>query len=106
MKSSISTSFKDEKLALKYIISSWKSECTPLEARATLNINDEIEYVVDINPHRHHKFIPGAGKEVMPPEFLRKYKPDVTVMMNPVYCDEIQELLDDLGVNTEIIPVQ
>jgi hypothetical protein len=37
---------------------------------------------------------------------LRKCKPDVTVMMNPVYCDEIQELLDDLGVNTEIIPVQ
>jgi hypothetical protein len=89
MKSFISTFFKDEKLELKYIILSWKSECTPLEARATLNIKGEIEYVIDINPHRHHKLIPGVGKEVMPPEFLRKYKPDITVVMNPVYCDEI-----------------
>jgi SAM-dependent methyltransferase len=83
----------------------WGSGSKCVSFLTTLNVKDEIEYVIDINPHRHGKFIPGAGKKIMPPEFLKKYKPDVTVVMNPAYCDEIRQMLDYMEVNTEVISV-
>lgn len=70
-----------------------------------LSIEDEIDYVVDINPYLHGKFILGFGKKIVPPEFLKEYKPDVTIVMNPIYCDEIQQMIDDMGVITEIVSV-
>ncbi len=64
-----------------------------------------VEYVVDINPYRHGKFIPSIGKEIKPPEFLRGYRPDLVIVMNPIYRDEIQEMLDVLNVTAEVISV-
>jgi len=71
----------------------------------TLGVKDEIGYVVNINPYLHGKFLPGAGKKIMPAEFLKKYKPDVTIVMNPIYYDEIRQMLDDMEVNTEVISI-
>lgn len=64
-----------------------------------------IQYIVDINPYRHGKFIPGLGKEIMSPEFLKAYQPDQVIVMNPIYAQEIQKMLDQMGVNSEIIPL-
>jgi SAM-dependent methyltransferase len=83
----------------------WGSGSKCVSFLTTLGIKDEIEYVVDVNPYRHGKFIPGAGKRIMPPNFLKEYKPDVTIVMNPVYCNEIRRMLDDLGVTTDVISV-
>jgi SAM-dependent methyltransferase len=83
----------------------WGSGSKCVSFLTTLNVKDEIEYVIDINPYRHGKFIPGAGKKIMPPEFLKKYKPDVTIVMNPAYCDEIRQMLHYMEVNTEVISV-
>jgi hypothetical protein len=69
----------------------------------TLNTIDTIEYAVDINPHRHGKFIPGVGKEIMPPEFLKTYQPDRIVVMNSIYCDEIGQMLKEMGVTAELV---
>ena len=83
----------------------WGSGSKCVSFMTTLGIKDEIEYIVDINPHRHGKFIPAAGKKIMSPDFMKKYKPDVTIVMNPMYCNEIQKMLDDMKVTTEIISV-
>ena len=56
---------------------------------STLGGGEEIEYVVDINPHKHGKFVPGSGHQVVPPQFLTLYQPKLVVVMNPVYRDEI-----------------
>ncbi len=69
----------------------------------TLGMTEQIEYIVDINPHRHGKFIPGVGKEIMSPEFLKEYQPDEVVVMNAIYCQEIEEMLQKMGVTTKII---
>ena len=71
----------------------------------TLNIKDEIEYVIDINPHRHGKFIPGTGKKIMPPEILKKLEPDVVLIMNPMYSGEICETLKDMNLQTQIFSI-
>ncbi|NEO75730.1 class I SAM-dependent methyltransferase [Moorena sp. SIO4G3] len=81
----------------------WGSGSKCVAFLTTLDTTDKIEYVVDINPHRHGKFIPGVGKQIMAPEFLKQYKPDQVIVMNSIYCHEIQQMLDKMGVTTEVI---
>lgn len=62
-----------------------------------------IDYVVDINPHMQGNYIPGIGKQYVAPEFLKKYKPDVVIIMNSVYMDEIGKSLNEMGLDPELI---
>lgn len=61
--------------------------------------------VVDVNPHRHGKFLPGSGRPIHPPRSLAAYRPDVVIVMNPVYCDEIRGDLDKMGLSAEMWPL-
>jgi hypothetical protein len=81
----------------------WGSGSKCVAFLTTLNTIDKIQYVVDINPHRHGKFIPGVGKEIKSPEFLKEYQPDQIIVMNAVYCDEIKQMLGEMGVSAEVI---
>lgn len=76
-------------------------------ARAVSFLNeikgDYIKYAVDINPNKQGKFVAGTGQEIVSPEFLKEYKPDVVILMNLVYKDEIKKMLDDLGLSAEIL---
>jgi len=67
--------------------------------------NSNIEYVVDINPNKQGMYIPGTGQKIVPPDFLKKYKPDVIIIMNPIYKNEIQELVNKLGLIAKSIYV-
>jgi SAM-dependent methyltransferase len=71
----------------------------------TLNVQDEIEYAVDVNPYKHGTYMAGTGQEIVGPEFLRAYRPDVVIVMNPIYCNEIQRDLDGMGITAELMPV-
>jgi SAM-dependent methyltransferase len=71
----------------------------------TLGLRDEIEYVVDINPLKHGTYLAGTGQEVVAPAFLKGYRPDVVIAMNPVYCKEIQRDLDRMGLTAELAAV-
>jgi len=82
----------------------WGSGSKCVAFMTTLGVKDEIEFIVDINPYRHGKFIPGVGKQIVPPEFLKQYKPDTVIVMNPVYCNEIRQKLESMGLVAELIP--
>jgi SAM-dependent methyltransferase len=82
----------------------WGSGSKCVAFLTTIGMTDQVQYIVDINPHRHGKFIPGVGKEIMSPEFLKEYQPDEVIVMNAIYCPEIQQMLDDMGVKTKLIP--
>lgn len=71
----------------------------------TLGIYEQIEYVVDINPRKHGTFMGGTGQEVVNPEFLVEYRPDVVIVMNPIYCTEIKHSLNQIGLDPELISV-
>jgi SAM-dependent methyltransferase len=64
----------------------------------TLDVRKGIDYAVDINPRRHGTFIAGTGQEIVAPEFLWKYQPDVVIVMSPIYLPEITAQLDRMGV--------
>jgi hypothetical protein len=59
-----------------------------------------VAYVVDINPRKHGMFVSGTGQAIVPPDFLRAYRPDVVLVMNPNYRDEIAAMLVEAGVHT------
>ena len=82
----------------------WGSGSKCVGFMTTLHVLDEIEFIVDINPLRHGKFIPGAGKQILSPESLKTYKPDVVIIMNPVYLEEIKQALCKMGLFPELIP--
>lgn len=58
-----------------------------------------IEHVVDINPHMQGNFVPGIGKQYVGPDYLKEYRPDVVVIMNSVYMEEIRRMLNERGLD-------
>jgi hypothetical protein len=70
-----------------------------------LGCADQIEGVVDINPSLHGRFLAGSGKQVLPPDALRTHRPDIVVVMNPVYEGEVRAQLADMGLRPEVLPL-
>lgn len=71
----------------------------------TLGLDEQIDFVVDINPHKHGKFVPGSGHAVNSPDVLRTSRPDYVILMNPVYQNEVREMLECMHLNPEILAV-
>src|SRR5690606_18977223 len=45
----------------------------------------EIPFVVDVNPHKQGRFMPGTGHEVISPARAAELRPDAVIVMNPIY---------------------
>lgn len=71
----------------------------------TLNICNEIEVVVDINPYKNNTYIPGTGQKIVSPEFLRYYNPHYVIVMNPIYLQEIKTCIHQIGLRVKVVPV-
>ena len=80
----------------------WGSGSKAVAFLTGLNISDQIKYVVDINPHRQGTYMAGTGQKIVAPDFLKDYKPDLVIIMNPVYWDEIKQDLHKMGLDPEI----
>jgi SAM-dependent methyltransferase len=81
----------------------WGSGSKAVAFMSTLDLAGTIDYAVDINPYRHGHFLPGSGQEIVSPEFLRDYGPDLVVIMNPIYRGEIARDLGRLGLAPELV---
>jgi hypothetical protein len=58
--------------------------------------------VVDINPHRQGKFMPGTGHPIVAPEGLVDVRPEHVVVMNPIYVQEIGRDLARLALSPRL----
>jgi SAM-dependent methyltransferase len=83
----------------------WGSGSKAVSFLTSLQIGGEIEWIVDINPHKHGKFLAGSGHRIVAPAFLREVRPDVVIVMNPIYCDEIRADLAAMGLAPEVTAV-
>ncbi len=83
----------------------WGSGSKGVAFLTTLGVGDAIGYAVDINPNKHGTFMAGTGHEIVGPDFLIDYQPDLVIVMNPIYVDEIQRDLDRLGVDATLMAV-
>lgn len=83
----------------------WGSGSKGVSFLTTLGAGAEVAAAVDINPHKHGKFMPGTGHEILPPEALRTVRPDLVIVMNPVYVREITDQLLGLDLRPRILSV-
>ena len=68
-----------------------------------IGINDEIPVVVDLNPRKWGKHMAGTGQQIHSPEELKTYSPDVVVVANEIYLEEIRGSLREMGVDAEVL---
>jgi len=71
-----------------------------------LNLVEEssaIQCAVDVSPAKQHRFVSGTGHEIVAPEELRRVKPDVVFLMNPVYKEEVGDSLRRLDLHARLI---
>lgn len=71
----------------------------------TLKTENLIPYVVDINPNRQGKYVPGSAQKIVAPEFLGDYRPDTLIITNPLYEKEIKNQVMKLGVTCNFLIV-
>ncbi len=84
----------------------WGGSSKTVAFLTTLHLREQVGYVVDINPRKHGKFMPGSGHETVSPQFLAEYQPHIVVVMNPIYMDEIREDLRALGLTPLLMSVE
>ncbi len=83
----------------------WAASSKGVSFLTTLDAGTTVSHVVDINPYKHGKFMPGTGQEIVPPEALRDLRPDLVIVMNPIYLDEIRADLDRLELAPDVVTV-
>jgi hypothetical protein len=90
---------RDEKTIL------WGSGSKGVAFLTTLDICKEIEYTVDVNPNKDGTYMAGTGQKVVSPDFLIDYRPDLVILMNPIYRQEVQNELNRRNLSPRIISV-
>ncbi|MDH3666093.1 MAG: class I SAM-dependent methyltransferase [Paracoccaceae bacterium] len=83
----------------------WGGSSRTVSFISTLGLGPEIAYVVDINPHKSGTYIAGSGHLIDTPDILERRPPDVVIVMNPIYCDEIGSDIAKMGLSPEIVAV-
>jgi hypothetical protein len=72
-----------------------------------LNIVDpagsSISHVVDINPRKVGRFIAGSGQQIVDPSAVSELRPDVVVLTNAIYREEIASTLDAFGLDPDLL---
>ncbi len=69
-----------------------------------MNIPEDVcSCIVDLNPRKHGKYVVGTGQKIISPEELPEISPDVVVIMNPLYNEEISKSIEALGLSVDIV---
>lgn len=66
-----------------------------------MNLVSNAEYVhalVDVNPRKQGTFMAGTGHRIVPPEDLKRIQPDLVLVANPLYTEEITAQVSALGL--------
>lgn len=92
----------DDSVAAGKKVVLWGSGSKAVSFITTLGFRDEIEAAVDINPYRQGHYMPTSAHRIVGPDELQDIRPDVVIIMNRVYRDEIASQLDSLGLAPEI----
>ncbi len=86
-------------------IAIWGGGSKGVSFLTSTGLGTAVDQVVDVNPFKQGKFLPGTGHLVVAPESLPEAPPDVVIIMNPIYLDEIGSHLHRLGLNPELVAV-
>lgn len=112
----LAASFRDDAAALRAAwerrlgelagagpVALWGAGSKGVSFLATVEAAGEVAAVVDLNPRKHGRHVPGGGQEVVAPAALVRLRPRTVVVLNPVYREEIAAMLGDLGVDADVV---
>lgn len=80
----------------------WGAGSRSVQFLAAVDPDRRLSAVVDVNPRKWGRYLPGGGHRVDPPEVLARLQPRAVIITNPAYRDEIAKSLVDLGVSAEL----
>jgi SAM-dependent methyltransferase len=80
----------------------WGSGSKGVAFLTTLGEDLPVECVVDINPYRQGRFMPGTGHPIVAPEELQGVRPDHVIVMNPIYLHEVGRDLARLSLTPRL----
>lgn len=63
----------------------------------------DLPAIVDINPHRHGRFMAKTLQQIVAPSHLKANRPDVVLITNSGYAPEIRRQIDDLGIKPRVM---
>jgi len=84
----------------------WGSGSKAVAFLTTLGLEREVDCVVDVNPFRHGMYMAGTGQPIVSPGHLAEHRPDVVVVMNPIYRKEIEGELARMGITAEVLVLE
>ncbi len=62
-----------------------------------------VTHLVDISPRKAGRYVPLTGQRVVSPQELARLRPDVVVLMNLAYRQEVAAQLAELGVSATLL---
>jgi SAM-dependent methyltransferase len=71
----------------------------------TLGLHDEVDVVVDVDPNKQGMFMASTGHEIVGPSDLPDRPPDLVIVMNPIYRDEIAADLARRDLAPELVTI-
>lgn len=80
----------------------WGASSKAVAFLAAIQRDEAIAAAVDINPYKQAKYLPGSGVHVIGPESLPELDPDLVIVMNPIYVEEIRAQLNEIGLSPEM----
>ena len=83
----------------------WGAGAEAVSFVSALGLRDEVEYAVDTDAARWGHYVVGGGQEVVGPEHLRDYAPDLVIAMNHTHLPEIRRELTRAGIKTQLTSV-
>ena len=64
-----------------------------------------IDHVIDINPVKQGKYLPGSGLPVLSPMVAASRNASTIYVMNPNYLDEIRAMAVEAGITAQFVPI-
>jgi hypothetical protein len=83
----------------------WGSGSKCVSLMSSLQLGDSLRAIVDINPHKHGRFLAGSGWEIQNPDALTALRPDAVIIMNSIYTEEIRHELATRGLQPRLLPL-
>lgn len=80
----------------------WGAGSRGVQFLAAVDPDRRLAGVVDVNPRKWGRYLPGGGHRVDAPERLIDLRPRLVVITNPAYRKEIGAALAELGINAEL----
>jgi len=65
--------------------------------------SERVKSVVDINPRKQGMYVAGTAHPIVAPEHLHGQQSVTIIVMNPLYEDEIRQMIERMDVSAELI---